>query len=50
MLAWKGSDYSSSWSLLAQLWREEEKDMEVPRGEKSTLAGIYSPIIISVLD
>lgn len=46
MAAWKGLDYSSSWSLLAHLWREEEKDMEVPRGEKTTLAGTpTSPLL-----
>ena len=38
--AWKGSDHSNTWSLLARLWREEEWDMEVPRGYKNTLAGM----------
>lgn len=39
--AWKGSDHSNTWSLLAHLWRAEEWDMEVPRGYKNTLAGMY---------
>ena len=42
--AWKGSDHSNTWSLLARLWRAEEWDMEVPRGYKNTLAGIVMAI------
>lgn len=37
--SWRGSDHTSTWSLLAQLWRAEERDMDVPRGYKDTLAG-----------
>ena len=37
--AWRGSGDKSVWSLLAELWRKEERDMGVPRGVMDTLAG-----------
>ena len=40
VVAWGGREKSvSSWSLLASLWRQEETDMGVPRGDAGTLAG-----------
>ncbi len=39
MVSWQGSGDKTVWSLLAELWRREEKDMEVPRGTMDTLAG-----------
>ena len=38
-------DHTSSWALLASLWRSEEVDMEVPRGYKHTLPGSVQPLI-----
>ena len=44
VVAWGGRETNmSSWSLLAYLWRQEETDMGVPRGDAGTLAGqIYT--------
>ena len=40
VVAWGGRESNmSSWSLLASLWRQEETDMGVPRGDLGTLAG-----------
>ena len=43
--AWREQDKGSVWSLLAQLWRNEEEEMEVPRGFMSTLAGTQQPLV-----
>lgn len=40
VVAWRGRETDvSSWSLLASLWRQEETEMGVPRGDTGTLAG-----------
>ena len=43
--AWRTSDKCSVWSLLARLWRNEEQEMEVPRGVMNTLAGTQQPLV-----
>lgn len=42
LVAWQGANDSSVWSLLAQLWRTEEKEMGVPRELMNTLAGLLT--------
>ena len=39
--SWRGNK-SSSWSLMAHLWRSEEADISVSRGHLGTLEGTYS--------
>ena len=39
--SWRGSK-SSSWSLMAHLWRSEEADISVSRGHLGTLEGMHS--------
>lgn len=39
--SWRGSK-SSSWSLMAHLWRSEEADISVSHGHLGTLEGMYS--------
>ena len=39
--AWRGSEDKSVWSLVAGLWRKEERSMGVPREYMDTLAGMY---------
>lgn len=43
--AWRMSNKCSVWSLLARLWRNEEQEMEVPRGVMDTLAGTQQPLV-----
>lgn len=43
--AWRAHDKISVWSLLTQLWRNEEEEMEVPRGYMNTLAGTQQPLV-----
>ena len=40
--SWRGKSQSNAWSLLVQLWRQEEADLEVPRDVMNTVAGIES--------
>ena len=52
MTSWRGSK-SSSWSLMAHLWRSEEADILVSRGHLGTLEGMHStplngPVVLSV--
>ena len=37
--AWRGKSQPNAWSLLVQLWRQEEADLEVPRDVMNTVAG-----------
>ena len=37
--SWNGSEQVWVWSLLSRLWREEEKELGVPRDMMGTLAG-----------
>ena len=45
MAAWRTSDKCSVWSLLARLWRNEEQEMEVPRGSMNSLAATQQPLV-----
>ncbi len=47
VVAWRGPDDTSAWSLLARLWREEEKEMGVPREYMGTLAGTAAYLFIA---
>lgn len=53
MTSWKGSDQVWVWSLLSRLWREEEKELGVPRDMMGTLAGqsmavTYTPSVYEI--
>lgn len=47
--SWRGSPspsaQTSTWALLAQLWRREETEMAVPRAFMATLAGTFQPLM-----
>ena len=45
--AWQSkTDSINCWSLLANIWRQEEMDMGLPREDKGTLVGNnYYPLI-----
>lgn len=37
--AWQGKPQTNIWSLLVQIWQQEEFDLEVPRDVMNTVAG-----------
>jgi hypothetical protein len=43
--SWRGKEKSSTWALMAHLWRAEEEDIMVTRGYMGTIGDVCQPLV-----